>query len=64
MPPKKNIEMKPAPHHLSYLPCILKNPSIPLSPHHPYQSEVTILSKSLALSKAPKSHEKNNHHIL
>ena len=62
--PKRNIEMKQVPHHLKLLLSILKNPRIPLYPHNPQQSETNNLPKSLASSRVPKTHERNNHHIV
>ena len=57
------MEMKQVPHHLRRLLIILKNHSIPLSPHNPQQSETNNLTKSFASSRVPK-HLKENHHIV
>ena len=61
--PKKSTKMNQIPHYLRHLASILKNPSIPLSPHNPHQSERGGLPKSLASSKVPKTHKGNSHHI-
>ena len=60
--PKRNIEMKQISHQLWRLPSVLKNLSVPFSPHNPQQRETRDPPKSLA-SNIPKTFERNHHHI-
>ena len=60
---KRNKEMKRIPHHLWRLPSVLKDPSIPLSPHNPQQRETHDPPKSLASNRVFKTLERNYHHI-
>ena len=55
--------MKQIPQQLRRPPSVLKNPSVPLSPHSPQQRETHNPPKSSSSNKTPKTLEGNHHHI-
>ena len=61
--PKRNIKLKRIPHQLRSPPSILKNPSVPLSPHNPQQRETRYPPESPASIRIPKTLKGNHHYI-